>query len=113
MDMSYSNCWDCPTTVLSLALEVAVLIAVAIVATWLLRRKIALLQAFGAISLILTSFFVLTLPVYVPRWGVFRPGSESELFSPAAVRMVLVIVVIAFFIIAALGLRKRSRTHAV
>ena|SRR5687768_17175010 len=108
MDMSLTNCWDCPLTVVALLSQLIFVTATGFVAIWLLHRRIAILQAMGAITLILASFFVLTLPVYVPRWGVWRIGSEGDVYPEVLVRSSLVVFV-AGFLIGAFILLRRSR----
>ena len=105
--MSLTNCWDCPLTVLALVSQIIFLAAAGLVAVWLLHRRIAVLQAFGAITLVISSFFVVTLPVYVPRWGVWRIGSERDVYSQVLVRTSLVVFAAAFFIGAFILLRSR------
>lgn len=112
MEMSLTNCWDCPLTVVALVSQIILLAAAGFVAVWLLHRRTAVLQAFGAISLIVASFFVLTLPVYVPRWGVWRIGSEGDVYPEMLVRGSLVGFA-AGFLIGAFILLRRSRPRAV
>jgi hypothetical protein len=113
MDMSATNCWDCPLTVPALTTLVIVLALLGWAAVWLMGKNLALWQALGAITLVITTFFVLTLPVYVPRWGVWRLGSERDVYHEGVVRAMLCVFAVLFVAGVTILLRRAGRACAV
>jgi hypothetical protein len=106
MDMSPSNCWDCPLSVAQVIGQFLLLAFIAFGSAWLLQRRLAIVQAVGAVLLVLSSFTVLLLPVYVPRWGVLRIGSQIDVYSSSAVRVIYVPFAAIFLLSSALLVRR-------
>jgi hypothetical protein len=100
------SCWDCPLTLAEVLGQFAIFLAVAFVGPWLLRRRAVVFRAFGAVALPITSFLVVLMPIYVPRWGVFRLGSETALYPGSAIRLACIVFVGVFFLV---GIRAYRR----
>jgi hypothetical protein len=111
--MSATSCWDCPLTVPALTLQLILLGLLGLAAIWLLRRRLTLWRALGAITLIVTTLFVFTLPVYLPRAGVWRLGSEREVYEEGAVRATLCVFAGSFVTGVTVLLRRARRARAV
>jgi hypothetical protein len=84
------NCWDCSLTPAAFLGQFATFIAVALLGLWLLRRRATVLKALGDVVLFMTLFIGVLLSIYVPRWGVFRLGSETDLYPVPAIRLAYV-----------------------
>jgi hypothetical protein len=71
----------------------AIFIAVAFLGFWLLRRRATALKALGNVVLFTNSSMAVLLAIHVPRWGVFRLGSETDLYPASAIRIVYIVLI--------------------
>ena len=76
--------------------QIAIFIAVAFLCLWLLRRRATVLKALGDVVFIIASSLVVLLSIHVPRWGVFRWGSETDLYPASVIRLVYIVLIGTF-----------------
>lgn len=93
MKFDLYNCWDCPLTLAELLGQFAIFSAVAFLGFWLLRRRATALKALGDVVLFTSSSMAGLLAIHVPRWGVFRLGSEADLYPAFVIRLAYIVFI--------------------
>lgn len=111
MRLDPHNCLDCPMTLAEVLSQFAIFIFVAFLGPWLLRRRAVALQALGVIAISITSVTVLLVSAVVPRWGVYRLGSETDVYPYPAVRLAYIIFIGIFFLVSVYAYRQAGTSR--
>jgi hypothetical protein len=107
MDANFENCYDCPITLISVALHFVLLAGMVALGCWLLTLRFRSLRALGAGVAVVGFFLSLSFTATAPRWGIINPFVQQfAAFSRPIAYGIYFAIDIALF--AALALASRS-----
>lgn len=112
MNPNFKNCYDCPVTLTSVALQFALLAGMVALGCWLLTLRFRSLRALGAGVAVVGFFLSLSFTATAPRWGIINPFVQKfAVFSRPTAYGIYFAIDIAFF--AALVLASRSYARRI
>ncbi|HXA16438.1 MAG TPA: hypothetical protein VN380_05570 [Thermoanaerobaculia bacterium] len=77
MDMSLTNCWDCPVTLGSVIGYLIGIAAAVAFSLWLLSLRFLVVRILGVFMVVVSCLLALGLTFTVPRWGIINPFAEG------------------------------------
>ena len=75
MDMSLTNCWDCPTPIGVLLATYAVAGFLLVAGAWMHRSTRYGVQGLGAVIVVLLAFWIVMFTIVAARWGIVWSNS--------------------------------------
>ena len=80
-DMPLKHCWDCPTPIVALLAQYAIVGLLLVAGAWMHRSTRYAVQGLGAITIVLLSFWIVAFTIAAPRWGILWSQRPVVVFT--------------------------------
>ena len=113
MDMSLTNCWDCPVTLASVGVGLTVIALLIALGLWLTKARSAAVRSLGDVIAVVAFILALMFTLAVPNWGIVDPSAARfSVFSrPVTRSLYITFDVVALLAFVFFRRRRKSVRH--